>query len=95
MWLRLERISASAGRTPFVPGRLRTGRTSSRIVSPDDEITFGFKRSRTCRKPITSSVLPRVTGYLECECSIATVIASVIESPTSMKSTSVLGTIIS
>ncbi|CAB4726569.1 unannotated protein [freshwater metagenome] len=40
-------------------------------------------------------MLPRVTGYLECECSIATVIASVIDNPTSMKSTSVRGTMIS
>ena len=44
---------------------------------------------------MTSSVLPLVTGYLECERSTATAIASLIVKPTSMKSTSVLGTIIS
>jgi hypothetical protein len=95
IWLRLLRISASAGNTPFVPGRLSTGRTNSKIVAPVVECTFGFNRSRTCRKPITSSVLPLVTGYLECESLTATAIASLIDRPTSMKSTSVLGTIIS
>ena len=69
-------------------------RTKFIITVPFPECS-GSRRSLTWIKPMTSSLLPRTTGYRECAFSTAIRIASLTSKLASRKSTSVLGTITS
>ena len=94
MWWPSRRISDMAGSTFLLPGSIFTSRVTSATFMPRARVA-GTIRSRTCRKPRTSSCDDPATGYRECGCSAVSLTARLSVMPASRNATSVRGSITS